>query len=495
MKQIFLTCLVGLIAASALLLWTLPEKQGKVPILTWVTDNDAMRHDTIALFHAWLAKQRLPPIDLRITAMDKTPYQGGASKGLIQGVSGVADDMTDIYLNQLEMFQTTGMLLDVTATARREGFGPEMTYPGIRGDFIIEGRQYGFPRSVDVTMCWVNRDTFARYGIPEPPLRWNWEQFEELGRKFVAAANPPGTRQRIFFLNRVWLPVLRRGLGLSGFNETMTRCTLDDPRNAEVLRRLYRWTVTERLMPTVAEQYSLVADATGFDSSFALFASGRFGIIYEGLWALIRLRPMADMRLRAVEPFSGGFPNTEVNGGPVAIYAGSRHPELAFEFLRFLTSEPYNLLVARSGDSLPPVPAYAKTQAFLHPSDRPGEQGVQAAFATAAGEIGIGASKSPFVLPSIVFRIDKEESEAVLADRISPEMGARATAARINAEIALTVRHDAALQRLFTQRLEIQRHIDAHRAAKMPVPEAWISDPFYLAYYRAHGWLEKENAP
>ncbi len=218
-------------------------------------------------------------------------------------------------------------------------------------------------------------------------------------------------------------------------------------------------------------------------------------MIYEGLWALIRLRPMGDFRLRAVEPFSGGFPNTELNGGTVSVYAGSRHPDLAFEFLRFLTSEPYNLLVSRSGDSLPPVPVYARSPEFLRPAGRPGEQGVPAAFAAAANEIGIAASKSPFVLPNTVFRIDREESEEVLAGRISPELGARTTAARINAEIALTVQHDAALRRLFAERQEIQRRIDARRAARRPVPAAWISDPVDLAYYRTRGGLEKEGSP
>ncbi len=237
MKRVFLLCFCALAAASALLYWTGPEKPGAIPVLSWVTDNDAIRAQTVALFKAWLADQKLPPADVRIDQVDKSPPPAPV-KGLIQGVSGVADDMTDIYTGQLEMFQTTGMLLDITDAAKREGFGPDMTYPSVRDDFVIGGRQYGFPRSVEVTMCWVNRDTFARYGIPEPPNRWNWDQFEELGRRFVAAANPPGTRKRTFFVNRVWLPILRRGLGLSAFNETMTRCILDDPRNAEVLRRL-----------------------------------------------------------------------------------------------------------------------------------------------------------------------------------------------------------------------------------------------------------------
>ena len=495
MKRVFLICLGALIASSILLVATLPGHRSAIPVLTWVTQDDPVKRATAALFPVWLAGQGLPPAAVTIDNANIEATPTGPPKELIQGVSGVGGDLLDVYMNQMELYQATGMLADVTDVARQEGFGPDATYPAVRGDFVLQGRQYGFPRSVDVTMCWINRDTFDRYGIAEPPHRWNWDQFEELGRRFVAAANPPGARERVFFINRVWPPLLRRGLGLSTFNETLTRCTLDDPRNAEVLRRLYRWTVVERLMPTQDEQYALVADASGFDSSFSLFASGRFGMIYEGLWALIRLRPRGDFRLGVVEPFTGGFPNTEMGGGAVAVYAGSRHPEIATRFLQFLTSQPFNLLVARSGDSLPPVPAYAATDAFLNPSGRPGEKGVQEAFARGGREIGIAASRSPFVLPSVVNRIDTEEIEAMLARRLSPEDAGRITAERINAEIAYTLRRDPALRRLYGERQEIQRRIDAGRAAARPVPAAWISDPFHLAYYRAHGWLEREATP
>jgi multiple sugar transport system substrate-binding protein len=323
----------------------------------------------------------------------------------------------------------------------------------------------------------------------EPPDRWDWDQFETMGKRFVAAANPPGTRHRIYYLNRIWLPVLRRGLGLSEFNETMTRCTLDDPRNVEVLRREHRWTVEDRLMPTLEEQYSLVSDASLYQSNFSLFATGRFAIMYEGLWALIRLRPRGDFRLRVVEPFNSGFPNVQFACGEVGIYAGSKHPELAYRFLQFLASEPFNLLVARSGDSLPPVPKYASTPEFLNPKGRPGERGIQQSFAKAANELGIAESKSPFALPSVVFRVEMEENEAMLADRKTPGEAAKAEADRVNEEISLTLRQDAGLRDLYAKRLKIQAQIDALRAAGKPVPAAWISDPFALVYYKAHGWL------
>ena len=489
-KRTFLACLLALTAASVLLYRTLPEHRSPVPVIHWATQDDPVKRETVALFGQWLRDRGLPPIDLRIDHSNQDTM-----KKLVQGVSGVGDDLLDLYFGELEIIQATGMLTDLTDLAPREGYDLGKIYPAARSDCMVRSRQYGFPRNVDVTMCWVNRDTFARYGQPEPPTRWSWDEFEERGRRFVAAANPPGSHQRIFYINRVWPYVLRRGLGLSTFNESATRCTLDDPRNAEVLKRLYRWTVEQRLMPTDDEQRAMAADATGFDSSFALFAAGRFGMIYEGLWALIRLRPRGDFRLSAVEPFTGGFPNTELGCGSVVVYKGSKHPELARQFLQFLASEPFNLLVARSGDSLPTLPACAQTDAYLRPPDYPNDWGVKAAFAKAGREFAIAQSKSPFVLPIVAFRADTESLQAVLAGRLTPEEAGRSAAARINAEIALTVRQDAALAKLFAERTVLQQRIDARRAAGRPVPAAWISDPFHLAYYRAHGWLEKEAAP
>ncbi len=496
MKRIFLLSLTVLTLAAGLLYWTLPEKRSGAPVLYWATQNDANKRETVALFKSWLAQQGLPPVDLRIdNAGLEASSPGGSPKVLVQGAAGIGGDLIDVYTYQLEMYQEAGMLADLTEDGRRGGFSSDMIYPALRGDLVLDGRQYGFPRQSGVDMCWYNRDTFERYHLPEPSPHWTWDEFEELGRRFVAATNPPGTRQRSYFIDRVWPPVLRRGVGLSTYNETGTRCTLDDPRAIEVLKRIYRWTIDERLMPTQQEQKALASELSGQDSAFSLFATGRFAMLYEGLWASMELRHMGKLRLGLVEPFTGGFRNALAGNGTVAIYAGTKHREQAEQFLRFLTSKPYNLFVARIGDSLPPVPAYTRSEAYFHPRGQENEWEARKNFAAATEEIGIGGTTSPFVLPILAFRIDNDTIEAMLTGLISPEEAARTTARRINEEIALRVRQNPSLQPLFAERQKIQRQIDERRAAGRPVPAAWISDPFLLAYYRAQGWLEKEAAP
>jgi ABC-type glycerol-3-phosphate transport system substrate-binding protein len=258
-----------------------------------------------------------------------------------------------------------------------------------------------------------------------------------------------------------------------------------------MLRRLYRWTVEERLMPTREEDAAFAADASGWDAAFALFAAGRYAMLYEGRWALIRLRPRGELHMRIVEPFHNGFPNTQGGAGIVAVYAGTKHPREAAEFLQFLTSEPFNLLVARSGDSLPPVPAYAETEAFLRPPGHENEWGMHAEFAKAGRTIALAASKSPFVLPMMVDRIDTEVVEAMFAGRFSPEEAARVLTERLNAEMMLNVSQSPALRKLFDERIARQRAIEARRAAGLKVPATWIDDPYHLALYRQSGWLEE----
>ncbi|MBK8857512.1 MAG: carbohydrate ABC transporter substrate-binding protein [Opitutaceae bacterium] len=490
MKLFFAACVIGLGLLSAALYWTQADREGDVPVITWITQNDENKRAIVDAFHQWIKDEQLPPVELRIDNTNQDP-----TKKLVQGVSGVGADLLDLYMYEQDLFPATGMIADITEDAKRLGFTPDATYPALRGDLVVLGRQHSFPRNAGGTLYWVNRETFAKYGLPAPPWRWNSDEFEALGRKFVAAANPPGARQRIYFANGVSRDVLRRGLGLSTFNETGTFCTLDDPRNVSVLARVRRWVLEDRLFPTKEEDAAMAADITGYGSMFSHFTSGRFAMIYTGHWGFIMIRPRGVFQLAAVEPPQDGFPNTEMGGGSVAIYVGTKQREHALRFLQFLTSDPFNRLIVRQADSLPPVPRYAETEEFLHPAGRENEWGVHGAFAHSGRETGILYSRSPFVLFSQTFRIEIETYEAMIAGRLTPAEAAKQMADRINTEIRLTIARNERLRTLYEERLELQRRIEERRAGGRPVPAAWVTDAFHLAYYRAHGWLEEETKP
>jgi multiple sugar transport system substrate-binding protein len=358
---------------------------------------------------------------------------------------------------------------------------------------VVDGRQYTFPRNIVATMLWANRDVFAQYGIALPPRRWTIEEFDRIGREFVEAANPPERRDRVYFINHVPRLALRRSLGVDIFNETLTRCTLDDPRNVEMMRYLRKWVIEDKLVPTREAEQAFAADASGFRLRVSLFARGQYAMLSLGRWALILMRELPPVNLAVVEPFHGGFPNVDLAVGGVGVYAGSPHPEIAASFLGFLTSEAFNMTVVRSGDSLPPLPDYALTEEFKHPPDHPNEWGVHEVFAESALTIGLGQPRSPYVLPSVFSRIEGNAYDSLVADRISPEASAKQAAGRINHEIQISLESNPALRPAYEHGLALQRKIEAARAAGEPVPESWLLNPFHRAYYRAQGWLAEST--
>lgn len=484
---------VVLTAASSWLYFTQPDRASAVPVLYWITQDDPVKRETIARFKQWLSDNNLPMCEVRIDNVNQDP-----TKKLAQGLAGVGADLMDIYTTQTEQFAISGMLMDVTEAAQRMGFAPDKTYPALYSDLVVNGRQYGFPRNAAAQVTWINRDTFKRLGLEEPRYDWTWDDFERIGTAFVKATNPPGTRQRSYFCQTLSATMMRRSLGLSMFNETMTAGRLDDPRNAEVMRRLRRWTTELRLMPTLAEQRAMDGEAArAGDALFYHFQHGRYATLYMARYALIRIRPLGKLNMRVVLPPSGGFTNMEFGCGIIAGYTGTKHPEDVQRFIQFLTSERFNVLVAESGDSLPPVPKYVNTPEFLRPPDHPEEWEVQKVFSTAAATYGIALCRSPFIPLDMIIRegtgIDTATLDAVIAGRIAPEDAGRIIDGRINDEIQLNIAHDDQLRAEYDRLCALQKKIDALRTAGEKIPLSWISNPFYRTYYKVKGWVDESR--
>lgn len=487
MKYIFGLSLIILSLTSTSLFFTLPEKR-EIPVIYWGTHGDPVKQKTIELFYEWREERGLPPVEVRIDIANSDQ-----TKKLIQGVSGVAADFLDLYDAQTYLMQRTGMLLDITQYAEDYAITPDQTYDSVRDYIMIDGRQYGFPRNIGVNMVWFNRETLRQYGLEDPPTRWTWDEFEAYGKRFVDATNTESEQARKFFIDNIHPEVLRRGLGLSIYNETMTVCILDDPRNVEVYTRLLHWNRDLRLFPTRQEATAYTSDVSGFGARFAFFDEGRYAMLNIPRWALINLRPRLENRdrpfdLGIVEPPHSGYPNVKLGIGIIGVYQKSNHVQESLEFLQFLTSERFNLLIARSGDSLPPVPEYAFHPAFYQPPDYPEEWGLHEPFAQAAREIAIPLSISPYILDTQVKRISQNILDGLYVGQLTPTQAAREEARRINDSIQLTISRNPILAQRHQTEMELQKKIDTYRAAGKPVPASWIKNPFYQRYYQDMGW-------
>lgn len=529
----------------------MPETGSELPVIYWVTDPNPARHEQSAFFHHWQIKnghgqaitlstageverfQARRWTDRLITAMreqnpdgvkvwdeslEPIPVDGAAlpievfvpavelrldfsnsdnTKKVIQGVSGVGSAIFDQTSNTLHFGQAVGILADVTDKAKELGFDVSTTYPEIVPDLTVDGRQYAYPCNVSVGQYFVNKATFARYGLPTPPRHWDTETYERIGKQLVDAANEAGERRTVFFADDISTIHMHRSKGLSSFNETLTRCTINDRRYVEALKLKHKWMYEDHLIPTLAERAGFDVEAGFGGPRLQLFSRGNYAMIGGGRWLLIQLRKFGamDLSVSGFPRFRGGMPNTTFYTRCAAVYRGTKQAyggdtfDEAVLFLAYLASEDYNLQIVRDADALPPNPKYADSEAFRNPADYPNEHGVHQPWHDAALHLAIAQPASPYVIKAVSQRHLREAEDAFMNDRMSAERAAAQAAERINAEIQRTLDEQPNLREGYDRRLERQAKIDALRAANKPVPVEWIDNPFHRKWYAHNGWL------
>lgn len=488
MKRLFGIFLALLGLFSGVTWWFAPSHQSDLPQLYWVTTSSPVRDKQVLAFRDWLRQKGYPDVDLRIDAANND-----ASKKLIQGISGVGGDLFDNYADQTHLMQSVGILADLTDVASEKGFGPGSTYDSVADNFMINGRQWGYPSSVSVAMLFVNVKAFEEAGLGVPPRFWDIETFEDWGRRYVAAKQIPGERQRYFFANSVERYEIFRSLGLSFYNETLTACTLNDARYIRVLEKIRQWIEVDHLLPGPEEESTFAVEGSGMGVALALFARGNYALLNQGRFALIRLREYE------AQPYSASFMphydyiNTRVAGGTVGLYTKSKNKDHAYHFLEYLSSDQHNRMIVETGGGLPVNPSFLETEAFLQPKNYPNEWDAHATFSVGIRDHSIGRSCSPYILPDIGRRIEVDIYRAFIAGRYTAAEAAAMVEKLINDEIGRTLDERPSLMDSYRARMALQEKIDTLKADGKKVPEAWIYNPFHRRYFADTGQLEEED--
>lgn len=222
-------------------------------------------------------------------------------------------------------------------------------------------------------------------------------------------------------------------------------------------------------------------------SSFQLFNNGNFATTFAGRFALIQFRQFGALDLDVCEPPNGGFPNTFVGARSVAVYKGSKRKKEAELFQAYLFSEEYNMNIVEDGDSLPPNPAYVKTEAYLKPPAHPNEWKVHSKLAQDALSIAIVSSKSPFASNKLANQALEDAYMAAMSGVMSPEEAALEAKRKIDAEIERTVGENPALRKPYEAALKAQAAIDEAKAQGRPVPAELVANPFHKRLLASKG--------
>ncbi|HNS03394.1 MAG TPA: sugar ABC transporter substrate-binding protein [Anaerolineae bacterium] len=307
-----------------------------------------------------------PNIKVNITQKGWDDYWSGIQNGMI---AGNAPDMFTNHLAKYPEFASKGQLVDIQPYIARDGVDMSVYLKGLADLWGRDGKQYGLPKDWDTVAIVYNKDMLDAAGVTVEELNaatWNPEDggsFTELMAKLTLDANGKNALDPAFDKSKVaqygfipegadnaygqtgwsWLAYTTGWTHVDGL--WATEYHYDDPRMAATMQWFADSMKAGTMMPL-----ELVSGLGGA----AAFTGGKGALISQGSWMIGFFAQNT--------PFSFGFARlpegpegrrSMFNGLADSIWTGSKNPEAAWQFLKFLASAECANIVGDAGVVFP----------------------------------------------------------------------------------------------------------------------------------------------
>jgi multiple sugar transport system substrate-binding protein len=410
----------------------------------------------------------LPGTLRRAVRVEVSVESGAAEKLIVQCATGTGPDVIDVYgLNQMLTYVQTGILVDLTPFAGEMGFGPENTFAAIKGNLLVDGRQYRFPCNVWANCVVYNRKVFDDHGVPYPREGWTWDDFIRAGRDLLAKPAASGRKHlAVANWNSVWMyEDMLLGHGGRCFSPDGLASTYDAPESVAAMQLYHDLMHVHEVIPTPAEAAAMSSQGGWGSGGINWFCDGQAGMVFIGRWLLNRLGnyPELSPHLGAARlPRVGERPSagqTDCRGAGINVKGP--HREAALKFLRYLASVEYGRVIVHDGDALPPNPALARTGSGLVNAVAP-DPAFHQPFVDAM-EDARPLAMSPFIDGAQVERWLRERIDKVENKVLAPAEALRGLAAEIDERIRRNLERRSDLRRKFEKVTGRKWTADWHR--------------------------------
>lgn len=209
----------------------------------------------------------------------------------------------------------------------------------------LDGLQYALPKYHGALALFYNKDLFDERGVDYPDASWDHDDYRDAMRRLSRERGAaPASRVWGSMIDVSWERIQVHVNGWGGHlvdPADPTRSRMADPEALAALRWIRDRMWGDHTMAGVLDvQNRKPAEA---------FVERRVAMVEEGSWALKDILEAARFRV-GVAPLPRG-PERRVTLATTdgfAINAATRHPEAAWELLKFLTSREYGLAMARA---------------------------------------------------------------------------------------------------------------------------------------------------
>lgn len=209
-----------------------------------------------------------------------------------------------------------------------------------------DGRQFGLPKYCGALALYYNKDIFDAVGVPYPNAGWTYDDYLKAMKRLTLDRDGDGEAE--VWGSMMWLSWIRFQVHINGWGCHIMdptddrKCRLAEPEALAALEWLRARTWDDKVMANKLRVNNLAPSAA--------FAAGRLAMAEDGSWALNDILSNAKFRV-GVAPFPTA-PVRKTTSATIdgwGIYKGTRYPEAAWEFVKFLVSRDFGRAMAHAG--------------------------------------------------------------------------------------------------------------------------------------------------
>jgi multiple sugar transport system substrate-binding protein len=286
-----------------------------------------------------------PKITVKVTVSDWEPYWDKLQTSIAGG------DAPDVFAMDGPLFpdyQSRDVLLDLKPFIDRDGYDLTQLADQAVADFTTPTGQFGLPRDLNVVALYYNKKMFDAAGIAYPDESWDWAKLVEVGKQLTLRDAAGKASQWGFYtestdMENYWSSLVWQNGGdiISADHKTNLIGSDEAAGGLQFLQDLI-W--KDKIMPDPAAWPADSGDA---------FEQGKAAMESNGSW-LVATHQAAGVDF-GIAPLPKGTAGqaTSINPTGAVVYKGTKNPEAAWAFVKYLASPEAQTKIMELRASLP----------------------------------------------------------------------------------------------------------------------------------------------
>lgn len=240
-----------------------------------------------------------------------------------------------------QVYASKGVLMDLQPMIDEDNVDMSVFPEALLDLYTYNGHSYGIPKDFDTIALYYNKSLFDAAGVAYPTDEWTWDDLKTAADQ-LTQGDVYGFATLVGDQNGYWNFVYQNGGQMLNSDFTSTR--IDEPAACDAVKYLYGF-IEDKTAPDGTITASI-------DPSVQMFPGGNLAMLTGGSW-IAKFLYESGIDVDVAPLPKGNQRASIIHGLGNVVWSGTKYPEEALEFVKFLGSKEAEGILASTGTVIP----------------------------------------------------------------------------------------------------------------------------------------------